>query len=218
MNIWDKKFYAKKEIYRRKTFKRPHKEISKFIKLLKKIKANNVLDLGCGTGRHLIVLAKSGFSVYGQDISKKALKLARERLKKEGLKAELIIGNIYKKLPYRDNFFDGIISTNALHHGKSYQIKNLIKEIERIMKRDAVLMIEVPRMGKKYRRAKYKEIEAGVFVPVEGPEEGIVHYVFSSKSELKKFFSKFKVIDIHCRKKEKFQTISSHYTMFARLK
>lgn len=37
-------------------------------------------------------------------------------LKEEGLKANLKVDDIYKKLPYPDNLFDTIISTQTLRH------------------------------------------------------------------------------------------------------
>jgi len=81
MNIWDKKFYGKAREYCKEIFQIPHRNLPKFVKLLRKIKAKKILDLGCGTGRHVIALAKRGFEVYGIDTAKKALNLTKERLK-----------------------------------------------------------------------------------------------------------------------------------------
>ena len=122
MNIWDKKFYGKEEEYRKEIFRIPHQDLPKFVKLLRYIKAKRILDLGCGTGRHVIALAKRGFEVYGIDIAKNALNLARERLKEKNLKAKLKIGDIYKKLPFKNNFFDGLISTKTIHHARIFKI------------------------------------------------------------------------------------------------
>ncbi|HNS16872.1 MAG TPA: class I SAM-dependent methyltransferase [Bacteroidales bacterium] len=44
-----------------------------------------VLDLGCGTGRHTIELARRGYRVTGIDLSEAQLKRAREKAKKAGL-------------------------------------------------------------------------------------------------------------------------------------
>jgi SAM-dependent methyltransferase len=215
MNIWDKKFFGKEEIYRKEIFRIPHKDLLRFVKLLRKIKAKRILDLGCGTGRHIIALAKRNFEVYGIDIAKKALNLARERLKEEGLKAKLKVGDFYKKLPYKDKFFDGVISIKALHHARVFKIKRLIKEIERVMKPGGILMIEVPRKKKRHSR-KYKKIEPRTFVPLEGPEAGVPHFIFDKK-ELKKFFANFEILDIYITRDE-IQTPSPHYTMFAKFK
>ena len=53
-----------------------------------------VIDLGCGTGRHVITLARRGFDVVGVDLSPFMIDVAREKLAREGLDAELVTGNI----------------------------------------------------------------------------------------------------------------------------
>lgn len=49
----------------------------------------NILDIGCGTGGHLIPLVKRGYSLVGLDISPTMLIFTREKLNKLGLDAEL---------------------------------------------------------------------------------------------------------------------------------
>ena len=218
MNFWEKKFYGKDGVFRKKIFRVPHQDLSKFVKLLREIKAKRVLDLGCGTGRHVIALAKKGLQIYGLDISPTALGEIKERLRQEGLKAKLELGNIYKKLPYRDNFFDGAISIKVLHHGKILRIKRLIKEIERVVRPGGILMVEVPKKEKGCARKKSQEIEPGTYVSLKGLEKGIPHHIFASEKELKTFFADFEVLDIHCTGKDKIQTPSPHYTMFAKLR
>src|SRR5258708_38531190 len=44
-----------------------------------------IIDLGCGTGRIGIPLAKRGFSVLGVDLSEEMLKVAREKAKQAGV-------------------------------------------------------------------------------------------------------------------------------------
>jgi ubiquinone/menaquinone biosynthesis C-methylase UbiE len=205
----------KRRYIEKKIFRIPHKDLPRFVKLLRKIKAKRILDLGCGTGRHVIALAKKGFEVYGIDIAKNALNLAKERLKEEGLKAKLKVGDFYKKLPYKDKFFDGVIPIKALHHARVFKIKRLIKEIERVMKPGGILMIEVPRKKKRHDR-KYKKIEPRTYVPLEGPEAGVPHFIFDKK-ELKKFFANFEILDIYITRDE-IQTPSPHYIMFAKFK
>lgn len=50
----------------------------------------HILEIGCGTGRHSVALAKKGFKVTGIDISQQMLNLASERAKKAGVSVELI--------------------------------------------------------------------------------------------------------------------------------
>ncbi len=52
-----------------------------------------VLDLGCGTGRHLVPLAKEGYRVTGVDSSEGMLKACKRKLAEAGAKARLIHGD-----------------------------------------------------------------------------------------------------------------------------
>ena len=110
-----------------KIFNTPQPELIEVAEIFKKAGVNRVLDLGCGSGRHVVYLAKKGFEVYGIDIAEEGILLTEKWLKEERLKANLKVGNIYKKLPYPDNFFEAIISTQALHHGSIESIRKTIK-------------------------------------------------------------------------------------------
>ena len=53
-----------------------------------------VLDLGCGTGRHLAHFAAKGFEMTGVDLSEHMLAVARRRLAAERVSATLVRGDI----------------------------------------------------------------------------------------------------------------------------
>jgi 2-polyprenyl-3-methyl-5-hydroxy-6-metoxy-1,4-benzoquinol methylase len=48
-------------------------------------KKKQIIDIGCGTGRHSIELAKRGYSVTGIDLSESQLKRAREKAAEAGV-------------------------------------------------------------------------------------------------------------------------------------
>jgi len=203
MKQWDKIFkkYGK-------VFTGTQEDIPKIAKIFKKYDVKKILDLGCGTGRHIIYFAKSGFDVYGVDISKEGINITKERLKKEKLQANLKIGSIYEKLPYKDSLFDAVISTNVVHHEKIKNIRKAIREIERVLKPKGLIFITVrkrkfrkfyPKLTiiEKYGKQKtnYKVIGPRTYVPTEGGEKGLVHYLFNKES-IKKEFKNFKIYDI----------------------
>ena len=48
-------------------------------------KSLKIIDVGCGTGRHSIELAKRGYKITGIDLSESQLKRAREKAKEAGV-------------------------------------------------------------------------------------------------------------------------------------
>ena len=217
MNVWDEKFYGGTEHLQDK-YRIPEENFGDFIKVLKANKAKRILDLGCGTGRHTIALAKAGFEVCGIDISKNALGVCQERLKEAGLKADLKLADIYKPLSYKDNFFDGFISTSTLHHAILKDIKKLVKELERVLKSGAFIMIVVPKkMSSDVKRTDVKTIEPETIIHISGPEQGVPHHRFESADDLIKLFNNFKVIKILLKEKLNFPDSHPHFVMFGRL-
>lgn len=175
----------------------PQEDMSNVAKFFEKNGVKSVLDLGCGTGRHLVYLAKRHFDVYGIDIAEHGVKLSEEWLRADGLRGELKVGDIYKRLPYGDDFFDAIISVRTLHHGKIEWIRRLVREIERVLKpggfifitvRKHVPMKDVP----KERRYDIRYIAPRTFVILGGPEKGLPHYRFN-QDLLRRTFKDFKI-------------------------
>lgn len=72
-----------------------------------------VLDLGCGAGNNLWFLARAGFSSAGIDISPAAVDFARERLRREGLSAQLEVGS-FASLPFGSGGFDIVLDRGGL--------------------------------------------------------------------------------------------------------
>ena len=60
--------------------------------------ARSILDLGCGSGRHVVSMSKKGLLVSGLDNAPTALKLTREWLQQEQLEASLILADMRQPL------------------------------------------------------------------------------------------------------------------------
>ncbi|MBI2617125.1 class I SAM-dependent methyltransferase [Candidatus Gottesmanbacteria bacterium] len=96
-----------------------------------------ILDLGCGIGRHIILLRQMGFKAYGIDGSIVAVKYAENWLKREKCEADIRLGPI-TSLPYVDNFFDGIIEHATLVNNSWEDILKASKECYRVLKKGGV--------------------------------------------------------------------------------
>ncbi len=188
-----------------KVFTEPHEDLPNFVRSLLDARANTVLDLGCGTGRHVLYLAKRGFSVFGLDISPEGLKITQQCLREEGLDAELRLQNMTEKLPYHDGFFDAVLSTQVIHHGDIATIKGIVKEVSRVLKKGGVVFISVP--STRNQGETYKQLEPNTFIPLDGKEKGLPHHIFTPE-ELRDVFKDFVIIDIHLDKWD-------HYCMLA---
>jgi SAM-dependent methyltransferase len=139
-------------------------------------------------------LAANGFSLFGLDDSPKGIELARGSLSREGLTAELQIGNMTERLPYDDAFFDAVISIQVIHHADIATIRRIVREIARVLRDGAFVFISVPRQ--RNQAIQFREIEPNTFVPLDGTEKGLPHHYFTPE-ELRELFADFDVTDIH---------------------
>ncbi len=83
------------------------------------VQEGNVLDVGTGRGLHPIKIAQKNErpKMYGIDISKKAVDAARRDALASGLAnvPQFEVGDVCA-LPFKDEFFDLVVSTFSLHH------------------------------------------------------------------------------------------------------
>ncbi len=108
---------------------------SRFFKLpVEQRKQIRVLEVGCGTGANLWMMAKEGLQVVGLDSSATALDLAKQHLaEKWGVVAELKQGS-FTALPYQDNSFDAVVDVVSLQHLSMSGTKQAFAEIARVLK------------------------------------------------------------------------------------
>jgi SAM-dependent methyltransferase len=188
-NAWNRIFAQQGKI-----FTKPHEDMPGIVQRLKAKEANAVLDLGSGTGRHVVYLAKNSFSVFGLDNSPEGLKVTRHWLADEGLKAELKLQSMTEKLPYVDAFFDAMVSVQVIHHAAIVTIRGIVAEVSRVLKMGGFLFVTVPRL--RNQGVKFEELEPNTCIPLDGPERGLPHHYFTPE-ELRVLFKGYDVMDIH---------------------
>jgi len=168
-----------------------------FAKDLKQEGAKRVLDLGCGAGRHSILLAETGFQVVALDVSETALAILAHRLKASSNTNVTLVKHEMWELPFIDGYFDAVIFTNILHHGKLAEIKQVVNEVRRVMRKRALAFV-VALSTADFRRGNGKRLEANTYVFTEGEERGIVHHFFPRK-ELVSCFKTFRIVSFEER-------------------
>lgn len=72
------------------------------------------LDVATGTGRHALVLADEGFTVYGVDLDQTRLRRAQLRLASRGLSARLWVADLERAGALPRRTFDVVVCTRYL--------------------------------------------------------------------------------------------------------
>lgn len=81
---------------------------------------DTILDVGCGTGLlSLKILQQSDCSVTGVDYSREMVAIFKAKIKRLGLHDRIFISLMdADSLKFKDNTFDGVVSSVTLHHLK----------------------------------------------------------------------------------------------------
>ena len=156
------------------------------------VKGQKALDVGCGWGRHLVVLCKAGLDTTGLDSSAGMLEAAKELLETAGCKAQLIKSDA-SEIPFAAESFDLVLTTYASHHGDRRFMVRCIDEIRRVLVEGGHLIATFPTIHDS-RANRGMIIEPGTVIPdKDDPEEGIPHH-FCSEEELRGWLKNFEFL------------------------
>ena len=123
----------------------PHEMLSKVITHLRELDTHKVLDLGCGSGRHLIALAEEGFAVEGIDFSPAAVDLAQNWLQEKGFDYRVSIADLHEEIKSLEkDSFGGILAIDSIHYGSFQDFQNSLREINRLLVTGGLLFLVVP--------------------------------------------------------------------------
>ena len=93
-----------------------------------------ILEVGCGSGANLWLIAKEGFDAYGLDASSTAINLAQKHItEKWGGTAKLQVGR-FDNLPYDNDYFDVVFDIVSLQHLDLETSRVALMEINRVLK------------------------------------------------------------------------------------
>jgi 2-polyprenyl-3-methyl-5-hydroxy-6-metoxy-1,4-benzoquinol methylase len=95
-----------------------------------------VLDVGTGTGRAALLLARRGAVVTGVDASVQMLEVARGRVQHEGLSVVFDVGDAHH-LAFADRSFDAAVSLRVLMHTPDW--RQCLAELCRVARRRVVV-------------------------------------------------------------------------------
>lgn len=95
-----------------------------------------VLDLCCGSGQATQLLVQYSLDVTGLDASPLSLKRAQQNVPQAQY-----IEAFAEKIPFADNQFDLVHTSVALHEMESSQLRQILKEVYRVLKPGGVFAL-----------------------------------------------------------------------------
>ncbi len=177
-------------------FPEPFLRFPELLEAFHRHECHSLLDLGCGSGRHVVGLARRGYRVCGLDLSPTGLRLAGEWLRKETLRASLVLADSRLHLPFQAGAFDGLLSTQVIHHATLETVRFTIRELRRVLRTEGLIFITVP--ARLEDDLHYEEIEPATFIPTSGSEAGVPHHIFS-RDQLEFELAGFRTLELSLR-------------------
>jgi ubiquinone/menaquinone biosynthesis C-methylase UbiE len=99
------------------------------------LEGQRILDVGTGTGRAAIALAKAGAIVTGVDASREMLAVAARRASEEGVTVTFVPGDAHQ-LDFPDGSFDAVVCVRVLMHTPDWRAS--LRELCRVSSRRVV--------------------------------------------------------------------------------
>lgn len=171
----------------------PNPEFMALLPEFEKEGIRQVLDAGCGAGRHLLPLAQAGFQVLGVDVEQAVLQVLQATLRSLDLQAPLIRADL-RRLPFPDNSFDLALSINVINHGDAAAFREYCRELDRVLRPGGLLFIYVSPLefADHVRLPATRELEPGTLVDIATPDGTMIHH-FPAPEELRVQFPGYQV-------------------------
>lgn len=151
-NYWQSSPDSFSELYQEKSsIFSPETIVGKFLKrrteilyqLLDTDKSFRLLDVGCGSGVHLVDLLTSFKEVVGVDYSQGMLDIAAGELKKTKRRNWQLINADAARLPLKTNYFDRLIAMGLLDYVQNPT--QVLKEFRRVVKKGGQIIFSLPK-------------------------------------------------------------------------
>ena len=184
----------------RADFLEPHPEVVALLSELKSRGMRTALDLGCGVGRHSLLLAEAGLHVVAVDSSVTGLEVLRDRAAARNAQLEVRRADA-DSLPFPDSTFDFVLSWDVIYHGDLGHVGRRIAEIWRVLIPGGLFQgTMLPSRNSNYGVGRL--VAPGTFV-VHGDEHHSQPHFYCDPATLVALFSGFEILKLSQHQKRK---------------
>ena len=157
----------------------PAGEVHRAILLMERTFAARPLriwDLGCGAGRHSLLIASLGHRVYASDVSPNAVDLTKNWLADANLDGQAAVSNMTDS-PFDGETFHGVICWHTIHHNTLANIRRTVDEAHRRLLPGGLFLVNA-KSTKSDRYGHGREIERNTFVEEGDGDADVPHHHF----------------------------------------
>lgn len=147
-------------------------------RLLGPVRGLKVLDVGCGTGRHALRLARRGARVTGVDFSEGML--AKARAKPGARSVRLVRHDLSKPLPLPGGSFDRVVCCLVVEHLSD--VDAFFRELRRVCRKGGRVVVSAmhPALWLKGQSARFFDPKTGRDVRPRSHRQSLSDYVMAA--------------------------------------
>ena len=172
----------------------PARSVLRLLPILRDRNVTDVLDLGCGLGRHALALAEAGFAVTATDASDTALEHLAAAVEDRHLPITIRHGRYLDRL-FDEGAFDFVLAYNVLYHGGRGDFSNAIALVASYLRPGGLFLLTCPsRRDGKYGRGPL--VAPHTYRPENSVHPGDVHY-FTDEADLRELLGAFTILNLN---------------------
>lgn len=159
--------------------------------------AVRILEVGCAAANNIWFMAREGYAAFGMDGSQTVIDRGRDRLSREGVSADLKVGDAMELASiYDEQSFDAVVDVGCLQCNRLDDVAQIVRQMARLAKPGGKifsLIVADDAIG----NGRGDFVEPGTFRNITvGPLQGTGLNHFFSIGEIRTVFAPFAPLDI----------------------
>lgn len=152
----------------------------------------STLDLGCGLGRHAVLLAQQGYRSHASDRAGAAVAATREAARRHGVDVSIVQADM-AALPYGQESFDFILAFNVCYHTDRRGLRRTISEVRRVLRPGGLYAVTMlSKRNVEYGRGI--ETSPDTFCQPDALDDKVHPHLYADRADLVEFHDGFKLV------------------------